>query len=69
MVYYEIIRRYTREAGVRNLEREIANICRKIARELVKAKDKKKKFSVGVAQVKRYLGVPRYHYGPEGYSY
>ncbi|MDX9708937.1 MAG: endopeptidase La [Trichloromonas sp.] len=60
---YEIIRRYTRESGVRNLEREIANICRKIARELVKSKDKKKKFTVGVAQVKKYLGVPRYTYG------
>ncbi|TRO79486.1 endopeptidase La [Trichloromonas acetexigens] len=61
--FYEIIRRYTRESGVRNLEREIANICRKIARELVKSKDKKKKFTVGVAQVKKYLGVPRYTYG------
>ncbi|WP_432823361.1 endopeptidase La [Trichloromonas sp.] len=60
---YEIIRRYTRESGVRNLEREIANVCRKIARELVKSKDKKKKFSVGVTQVKKYLGVPRYSYG------
>jgi ATP-dependent Lon protease len=48
---------------VRNLEREIANICRKIARELVKSKDKKKKFTVGVTQVKKYLGVPRYNYG------
>ncbi len=61
--FYEIIRRYTRESGVRNLEREIANICRKIARELVKSKEKKKKFTVGVAQVKKYLGVPRYTYG------
>ena len=61
--FYEIIRRYTRESGVRNLEREIANICRKIARELVKSKDKKKKFTVGTAQVKKYLGVPRYTYG------
>ena len=60
--FYEIIRRYTRESGVRNLEREIANICRKIARELVKSKEKKK-FTVGVAQVKKYLGVPRYTYG------
>ncbi len=61
--FYEIVRRYTRESGVRNLEREVANICRKIARELVKSKDKKKKFTVGVAQVKKYLGVPRYTYG------
>jgi ATP-dependent Lon protease len=61
--FYEIIRRYTREAGVRNLEREIANICRKIAREVVKSTDKKKRYMVGAQQVKKYLGVPRYSYG------
>jgi len=60
---YEIIRRYTREAGVRNLEREVANICRKIAREVVKSKDKKKRFTIGVQQVKKFLGVPRFSYG------
>jgi len=61
--FYEVIRRYTREAGVRSLEREIANICRKIAREVVKSTDKKKRFSVSAQQVKKYLGVPRYSYG------
>ncbi|WP_298035964.1 endopeptidase La [uncultured Desulfuromonas sp.] len=61
--FYEIIRRYTREAGVRNLEREIANICRKIAREVVKAKDKKKRYQVAALQIKKYLGVPRFSYG------
>ncbi|ALC17180.1 ATP-dependent Lon protease (La)/serine peptidase [Desulfuromonas soudanensis] len=61
--FYEIIRRFTREAGVRNLEREIANICRKIAREVVRSKDKEKRFNVGAQQVKKYLGVPRYSYG------
>jgi ATP-dependent Lon protease len=61
--FYEVIRRYTREAGVRSLEREIANICRKIAREVVKSTDKKKRFSVNAQQVKKYLGVPRYSYG------
>jgi ATP-dependent Lon protease len=60
---YEIIRRYTREAGVRNLEREIANIMRKVAREVVKSKDKKKRFTVGAQQVKKFLGVPRFRYG------
>ncbi len=59
----EIARRYTREAGVRNLEREIANVCRKIARELVKSRDKTKRFVVNAQQVKKYLGVPRYAYG------
>ncbi len=62
---YEIIRRYTREAGVRNLEREIANICRKIARDLVKTgKDNPdKKYQVGAQQIKKYLGVSRFEYG------
>jgi ATP-dependent Lon protease len=60
---YEIIRRYTREAGVRNLEREITNVLRKMARELVKSSDKKKRFSVAAQNVKKYLGVPRFSYG------
>jgi len=60
---YEIIRRYTREAGVRSLEREIANICRKIAREVVKAKDKQKRFVVNPNQVAKHLGVPRFQFG------
>jgi ATP-dependent Lon protease len=60
---YEIIRRYTREAGVRSLEREIANICRKIAREVVKAKDKQKRFAITPTQVTKHLGVPRYQFG------
>ena len=59
----EVIRRYTREAGVRNLEREIANIFRKIAREVVKAKDKNKRYTVNAQQVKKYLGVPRFSFG------
>nr|WP_305046730.1 endopeptidase La [Geoalkalibacter sp.] len=59
----EIIRRYTREAGVRGLEREIAAICRKIARETVKSRDKQQSFNVSVQRLKHYLGPPRYHYG------
>lgn len=61
--FLEVIRRYTREAGVRGLEREVANICRKIAREVVKSADKKKRFSLNAQQIKKYLGVPRYSYG------
>ncbi len=59
----EIIRRYTREAGVRSLEREIANIFRKIARQVVKAEQEGKKFQVGAPQIRKYLGVPRYRFG------
>jgi ATP-dependent Lon protease len=59
----EITQRYTREAGVRSLEREIANICRKIAREVVKSAGEKRRFQVGVPQIKKFLGVPRYSYG------
>ncbi len=59
----EIIQRYTREAGVRNLERELANICRKLARKLVKSDDSDRRFLVSAPQVKKFLGVPRYSYG------
>ena len=59
----EIIRLYTREAGVRSLEREIANICRKVARKVVKDAGTDRKYQVGAPQVKSYLGVARYSYG------
>ncbi len=59
----EVVRLYTREAGVRNLEREIANVFRKIAREVVKAGKAGKRFQVGALQIKKYLGVPRYSFG------
>ncbi len=58
----EVIRRYTREAGVRNLERSIASVCRKIARERLK-KDPTRKYRVTAKSVARYLGVARYRYG------
>ncbi|ORJ62919.1 endopeptidase La [Geothermobacter hydrogeniphilus] len=60
---YEIVRHYTREAGVRSLEREFATICRKIAREVVKSRRKDRRFVVGGGQVKKYLGVPRFNFG------
>jgi len=56
----EIIRGYTREAGVRNLERNIAAICRKAAREW--AEGRTKLVRVSARQVHEYLGVPRYSY-------
>jgi ATP-dependent Lon protease len=55
----ELIRSYTREAGVRNLEREIANVLRKIARELVE--DDTGKIKVNKSKVGDYLGAPRFH--------
>ena len=57
--YETIIRRYTREAGVRNLEREIASVCRKIARKVV---DDGKGYRTEVTgeRVTEYLGVPKY---------
>jgi len=60
---YTIIRNYTREAGVRNLEREIANICRKVARQVVLSKDKKAAFPIDADGVRRFLGVPRFEHG------
>ncbi|WP_051533888.1 endopeptidase La [Desulfitibacter alkalitolerans] len=56
-----VIREYTREAGVRNLEREIATICRKTARDIVAKKEESVK--VTAQNVEKYLGVPRYRYG------
>jgi ATP-dependent Lon protease len=57
-----IIRRYTREAGVRNLEREIASVCRKVAREITKD-DGKKFVKVTSRSIQKHLGVPRFRYG------
>ena len=51
----KIIRRYTREAGVRNLEREIARACRRIAKEVVE-KGKDFKLRLTAANIQRYLG-------------
>jgi ATP-dependent Lon protease len=56
----EIIERYTREAGVRNLEREIASICRKIARQVVAA-ELEGSVEMRPAKVVELLGIPRYH--------
>jgi ATP-dependent Lon protease len=57
-----IVRYYTREAGVRNLEREIASICRKVAREVVKD-PAIEKVRVTPQAVRRYLGPRKYRYG------
>ncbi len=57
-----IIRTHTSEAGVRNLEREISSICRKVAKEIVK-RGKDKKIEIKTQSVQKYLGVGRYRYG------
>ncbi|HET7842959.1 MAG TPA: endopeptidase La, partial [Xanthomonadales bacterium] len=68
----DVIRYYTRESGVRNLEREVAKICRKVVKELALSEQKKKgpgkppkrkKVVVTEERVEHYLGVRRYTYG------
>ena len=58
----DIVRYYTREAGVRNLEREISKICRKVVKELV-LKERDRKISVTPRNIDKYLGVKRFRYG------
>lgn len=66
----KVITEYTREAGVRNLEREIASICRKVAKDLVLARQKNGAKSkrltcvVDPAKVENYLGVPKFRVRP-----
>jgi ATP-dependent Lon protease len=56
-----VIRRYTREAGVRSLERELATVIRKGVKELIT--DNKEKVAVTAETLESYLGVPKYRYG------
>ena len=58
----EIIRKFTREAGVRNLEREIASICRKVAREIV-TNGHKKQIRINVKSIEKYLGIAKFRFG------
>ncbi|MDA8240370.1 MAG: endopeptidase La [Nitrospiraceae bacterium] len=53
-----LISQYTREAGVRNLEREIANLCRKVAKRI--AEGREKKFEVVTGNLQSFLGVPKF---------
>jgi ATP-dependent Lon protease len=59
---WTIIQKYTREAGVRNLNREIASVCSKIARRVVSQK-RTSQFNVTVRSVSKYLGKPRFERG------
>lgn len=55
---YKVINEYTREAGVRTLERRLGTICRKVATEIVKGSTTSARITVG--NVHKYLGIPRY---------
>jgi ATP-dependent Lon protease len=57
-----VIRLYTREAGVRNLEREIASLCRKVAKEVVK-KGMETRVEINAASLPKFLGVSKFRYG------
>src|SRR3546814_9721347 len=70
----DIVRYYTRESGVRNLEREIAKICRKVCKEIslrgpvpaTARKQTTRALSVTSKNPEKYLGVPRFDFGPIG---
>jgi ATP-dependent Lon protease len=57
-----LVHRYTKESGVRSLEREVASVCRKIAKDVLKC-GREKKYLVGPKMVQRMLGPPRFRYG------
>lgn len=59
----QIIRTYTREAGVRNVEREIAKLCRKTVKEAVSKQKKFLRRTYSVRNLEKYLGVPPYRFG------
>ena len=58
---HELIRTYTREAGVRNLERELANLARKAVKEIVTSKTKK--VAITRKNLEKFSGVPKFRYG------
>ncbi len=58
----QIAQLYTREAGVRNLERQIASICRKVAKRVIR-RGRKTQVRVTMRGIEKYLGVPPYRYG------
>lgn len=58
----EIIRYYTREAGVRSLEREISKLCRKVVKEIL-MKPEVATYAIGTEDIERFLGVRKYRFG------
>lgn len=60
----DMIRSYTREAGVRNLEREISKVCRKVVKDILLSKTEKKRHAtITPHSLEKYLGVKRFRYG------
>ncbi len=59
---FYIIRHYTKEAGVRNLEREIGSVCRKVAKEVV-SKGPETRVELTENHIQEFLGIPKFHYG------
>jgi ATP-dependent Lon protease len=59
----ELIHRYTKESGVRGLEREVATLCRKIAKDVLATGKKDEKILVTAKRVHKLLGPPRFRYG------
>jgi ATP-dependent Lon protease len=59
----EVIRRYTKEAGVRSLERELASVCRKTAMKLVEEGNKEMAVQITAQNLQSILGVPKFRYG------
>jgi ATP-dependent Lon protease len=60
-----VIHHYTKESGVRSLEREIGSVCRKVARQVLK-EGKDKPYRIAAKEVPRYLGVPKFHSNKAG---
>ena len=60
---HEIIRFYTREAGVRSLVREIAHICRRVVKDILSDPKTTKKEIISSENIEKYLGVKKYRYG------
>jgi len=61
-IVYDIIRYYTREAGVRNLERELSKICRKVVKQLI-TEPRDEQLEITEEELEKYLGVKRFRYG------
>ena len=59
---HEIVRHYTREAGVRNLERDIASICRKVVKDILTS-HRVKKINITRKNIEKFLGVKKFRYG------